>query len=44
MALVPKKPWEAKTERSAVMPAPDEGSYPAIVRRFLEGFRGASPR
>jgi len=32
MAEVPKIPWAAKTWRSAVMPAPLEGSKPAMVR------------
>jgi hypothetical protein len=33
MAEVPKRPWAAKVWRSAVMPAPEEGSWPAMVRR-----------
>ena len=32
MAEVPKSPWAAKTWRSAVTPAPFEGSKPAMVR------------
>ena len=38
MAEVPKIPWAAKTWRSAVMPAPLEGSKPAMVRA-TGGFR-----
>ena len=33
MAEVPKRRWAAKVWRSAVMPAPEEGSWPAMVRR-----------
>jgi hypothetical protein len=32
-AEVPKRRWAAKVWRSAVIPAPLEGSWPAIVRR-----------
>src|SRR5690349_13293755 len=28
----PKTPWAAKTSRSAVTPAPEDGSYPAMLR------------
>jgi hypothetical protein len=42
MALVPKRRWAAKVWRSAVMPAPLEGSWPAMVRRVraLEALGG----
>ena len=33
IAEVPKRRWAAKVWRSAVMPAPLEGSWPAMVRR-----------
>jgi hypothetical protein len=33
MTLVPKRRWAAKVWRSAVIPAPVEGSWPAMVRR-----------
>jgi hypothetical protein len=33
MAEVPKRRWAAKVWRSAVIPAPLEGSWPAMVRR-----------
>ena len=39
MADTPKRPWAAKTWRSAVMPAPLEGSKPAMVRT-MGGFAG----
>jgi hypothetical protein len=32
MADVPKRPWAAKVWRSAEIPAPEEGSKPAMVR------------
>ncbi len=40
IAEVPNSPWAEKTIRSAVTPAPEEGSKPAMVRtdfmmRFL---------
>jgi len=37
IAEVPKRPCAAKTWRSAVIPAPLEGSKPAMVRA-VEGF------
>ena len=39
----PKKLWAAKTWRSAVMPAPEEGSCPAMVSSDrAERFRGVA--
>jgi hypothetical protein len=37
MQAVPKREWAAKTIRSAVTPAPDEGSKPAMVRTVCMG-------
>src|SRR6185437_4596924 len=37
MAEVPKMPCAAKTDRSAVIPAPLDGSKPAIVRAMAGG-------
>ena len=34
---VPKREWAAKTIRSAVTPAPEEGSKPAMVRTVCMG-------
>jgi len=39
MAEVPKSPWEAKTCKSPVIPAPFEGSKPAMVRA-MDGLPG----
>jgi rare lipoprotein A len=39
MHEVPNSPWAAKTIRSAVTPAPEDGSKPAIVRTVLTVFR-----
>ncbi len=40
IAEIPKQPCAAKTCRSAVMPAPLEGSWPAMVRRVGIGVPG----
>jgi hypothetical protein len=37
MQAVPKSEWAAKTMRSAVTPAPDDGSKPAMVRTVSMG-------
>jgi hypothetical protein len=37
MQAVPKSEWAAKTMRSAVTPAPDDGSKPAMVRTVCMG-------
>ena len=41
---VPKSPCAAKTIKSAVTPAPDEGSKPAMVRTVGMGRRGGKSR
>jgi hypothetical protein len=40
MAETPKRPWAAKVWRSAEMPAPEEGSKPAMVRAMRGGVGG----
>jgi len=44
MHEVPKSPWAANTIKSAVMPAPDEGSKPAMVKTVLTALPGAKSR
>jgi hypothetical protein len=39
MQAEPKREWAAKTIRSAVTPAPEEGSKPAMVRTVCMGGR-----